>query len=108
AFREVLRLALAIDGDPPEVVVGAPRLMLLRRRGEYEVRAIRAEGVIDAGGKRRRGREGVPVAGSHVARLAGLAALEITHEQMLPLVLDVFIPVAEKEPLEDAHLDGAA
>src|SRR5205085_669370 len=43
----------------------------------------------------------------HVARLAGLAVVKGHHEQVLPLVLDPLVPVAEEEFGEDTGLDRA-
>src|SRR5256886_13165077 len=51
-LRQVLRLALAVGGHAPQVVVGAPRLVDLRRGGE-----------VGRGAGRGRG-EGLVVAGS--------------------------------------------
>src|SRR5262249_51860793 len=48
---------------------------------------------------------GVAVAGRHVLRLAALAVAIRHHEQVLPLVLDVAVPVAIEELGEDLGLD---
>src|SRR5262249_10866301 len=89
-----------------EVVVRAPRLVLLWHSGEDKVLAVRAESVVVARLERRRGRISVAVAGCHVLRLAGLAVVQRHHEEVLPLVLDVGIPVTVEKLFEHLRLDG--
>src|SRR5262249_12960144 len=110
-FRQTLPLRrTACDRHPANVVVGAPSLVFFRHSREHEVLAVRAERVIVPRRKRVRGRIGVAVAGRHVLGLSEVLAcaagwVKGDNEQVLPLVLDVLIPVAEEQLGEDLGLD---
>src|SRR5262249_38678245 len=62
-----------------------------------KMRAVRTKREVVARRKSVRCWVRIPITRRHIARCAGFVAVETHHEQVLALVLDVFVPVAKKE-----------
>src|SRR5437899_949325 len=94
-----------METDAEQVVIGAPGFVAQRRRRVNQLVPVRTESEVIANRKGGGGWIGIAVARGDIFRLAALAVVERHDEQMLPLVADVFVPMAIEKPGEDLGLD---
>ena len=95
ALGQGLPVALRVAQiNSTKIVIGRPTFPLGRHRRDDQIATIGSETKIVPRAERHASRISIPIPRSHVAALGPIG---LDHKDMLPLVLDVRIPVAIKE-----------